>query len=141
MGMKDRIAEAKEMERLSGIKLEENREYKVEVISASLTKQRDTEYDCVTLQLKVIEGEASGKTITKNMIIDERTKNALQGKIGLGQLIKFLEMLGLSFEDEKSLAIALIDAKGKHLMMEVKKTPDKNDPKMVYTNYNFLRAV
>lgn len=136
MNFKDRILKAKEEERLAQIKLEENKRYDVEIISASLQKQENTGYDMVSLQLKCIDPEVEGKIIRKTLVIDEKTKNPLQGQIGLSQLVKLLEHFKLEFEDEKSLVVALIDLKQKIVKIE----PEKKigGDQKIYTNYKFI---
>lgn len=138
MNFKDRIAEAREQERLSQIKLEENKVYNAEIIDAIYTKQKNTNYECVQLMLKTVDQEIAGKIITKLFVIDENTKNKLQGVIGLQQLIKFLKSFNLTFEDDKSLVLALLELKGKQVKIQMKKVVDKNDNTKVFTNYDFV---
>lgn len=138
MDFKDRILEAREQERLSQIKLEENKTYNVEIIDAVYTRQKDTNYECVQLLLKTIDEEIQGKTITKLFVIDENTKNKLQGVIGLQQLLKFLNYYNLQFENDKELVLALLELKGKKSKITVKRVVDKNDKSKTYTNYDFV---
>lgn len=134
MSFKDRILQAKESERLSMIKLEENVTYNTKIISASYGKQNNTNYDCVTLTLECTDQQVVGKQMKKVYVIDANTKNPLQGNIGLGQLIKLMEHFNLPFEDEKSLVVNLLELKNKTLKVIIKKVMDKNDSSKTYNN-------
>lgn len=138
MNFKERIELAKEQERIAQIKLENNKIYNVEVVEALYTKQKTTNYDCVQLTLKVLDNEVAGKLINRVLVIDENTKNKLQGVIGLQTLIKILNHFNLHFEDDKSLVLALLDLKGKHLKVKLEITPSKHDLTKTYNNYTFI---
>lgn len=139
MNFKDRINEAKELERLSQIVLNEGQRYEGIIISASYGKQAETNYDKVELKVKLTQEEVGGKIVTKNFIIDEKTKNPLQGTIGLQQLLKLLEQFNIQFEDEKGLVIGLLDLKEQKVFVELKKSMDKNSGK-VFNNYTISKA-
>lgn len=132
------IKDAREELEQSKIKLQENMTYNGVIKSANLLVN-DKNKEVVQLQIEIVSPEdVKGKMIKRVFLVDDSYSEQVR-KISMIQIITLLkDLAGIELEENETnetFMIKLLKLNQKSIFIRMKRTPDKKDPSIIYTNY------
>lgn len=132
------IKDAREELEQSKIKLQENMTYNGVIKSANLLVN-DKNKEVVQLQIEIVGPEdVKGKMIKRVFLVDDSYSEQVR-KISMIQIITLLkDLAGIELEENETnetFMIKLLKLNQKPIFIRMKRTPDKKDPSIIYTNY------
>lgn len=132
------IKDARQELEQSNIKLQENMTYNGVIKSANLLVN-DKNKEVVQLQIEIVGPEdVKGKMIKRVFLVDDSYSEQVR-KISMIQIMTLLkDLANVELEENETnetFMIKLFKLSQKPVFVRMKRTPDKKDPSIVYTNY------